>query len=137
MNKKILMVTAEYYPDITEKLELKTLEYIKKKNFDILISKIRVPGVFEIPVIISKYISNFDGVIALGCVIKGETPHFDLISRSVTNGIMNLSIDNKKPIGNGILSCLDKNQALKRTDKGIEAANAVLSILSIKNDFKN
>ena len=96
-----------------------------------------MPGVFEIPVIISKYISNFDGVIALGCVIKGETPHFDLISRSVTNGIMNLSIDNKKPIGNGILSCLDKNQALKRTDKGIEAANAVLSILSIKNDFKN
>ena len=137
MNKKILIVSADYYPEITEKLELSSIECIRKDNSNISITKIRVPGVFEIPVIIAKYIDKVDGVVALGCVIKGETPHFDLITNSVTDGIMNLSIDRKKPIGNGILACLDKGQALKRLDKGAEAAIAVLKILSIKNDFKN
>ena len=91
-----------------------------------------MPGVFEIPVTISKNIKKYDGFLALGCVIKGETPHFDFISASTTNAIMNLSIDYKKPIGNGIITCLNMRQAKARKKKGAEAADAVISILSQK-----
>ena len=92
---------------------------------------IKVPGVFEIPVTISKNIKKYDGFIALGCVIKGETPHFDFISLAVTNGIMTLSIDHKKPVGNGIITALNKDQASNRSiKKGEEAAAAVFSVLS-------
>ena len=91
---------------------------------------INVPGVFEIPVIISKNIKKYDGFIALGCVIKGETPHFDFISQATTNAIMKLSIDYKKPVGNGIITCLNQEQAKARSKKGREAAEAVISVLS-------
>ncbi len=79
-----------------------------------------------------KNIKKFDGFIALGCVIKGQTPHFDFISQASTNAIMKLSINSKKPIGNGIITCLNMNQAKARKKKGAEAANAVLSVLSQK-----
>ena len=98
------------------------------KNFKVKI--IKVPGVFEIPVTISKNIKKFDAFIALGCVIKGKTPHFDFISSATTNAIMEISINNKKPVGNGIITCLNFKQAVKRKLKGKEAAEAVLSILS-------
>ena len=91
---------------------------------------IEVPGVFEIPVTISKNIKKYDGFIALGCVIKGQTPHFDFISQASTDAIMQLSIDNKKPIGNGIITCLNLKQAKMRKKKGAEAMKAVLSVLS-------
>ncbi|PDH18475.1 MAG: 6,7-dimethyl-8-ribityllumazine synthase [Pelagibacterales bacterium MED-G44] len=91
---------------------------------------IEVPGVFEIPITIKKNIKKYDAFIALGCVIKGQTPHFDFISQSSINAIMNLSIDNKKPIGNGIITCLNLNQAKVRKKKGAEATKAILSILS-------
>ena len=73
----------------------------------------------------------------MGCVIKGETPHFHYISKSSINGIMNLSISNKKPIGNGIITCLNYKQAIARAnpknkDKGGEAAKAIISVLSVK-----
>ena len=91
---------------------------------------INVPGVFEIPVTISKNLKRFDAFIALGCVIKGQTPHFDFISQASTDAIMHLSIKSKKPIGNGILTCLNMKQAKARKKKGEEAVKAVLSILS-------
>ena len=93
---------------------------------------INVPGVFEIPVTISRNIKKFDGFIALGCVIKGQTPHFDFISQASTDAIMKMSINSKKPIGNGIITCLNMKQAKARKKKGAEAANAVLSVLSQK-----
>jgi len=91
---------------------------------------IKVPGVFEIPITISKNIKKFDAFIALGCVIKGETPHFDFISSASTQAIMNLSVDSKKPIGNGIITCLNMKQAKARGKKGKEAAQAIISVLS-------
>ncbi len=93
---------------------------------------IKVPGVFEIPVTISKNIKKYDAFMALGCVIKGQTPHFDFISQASTNAIMNISVSQKKPVGNGIITCLDMKQAKARKNKGAEAANAVVSILSQK-----
>ena len=66
----------------------------------------------------------------MGCVIKGQTPHFDFISHASTDAIMKLSIENKKPIGNGIITCLNMRQAIARKKKGREAAQAVTSVLS-------
>ena len=100
------------------------------KNFG-QVKTISVPGVFEIPVVISRNIKKYDGFLALGCVIKGETPHFDFISKSTTDAIMNISINAKKPVGNGIITCLNKTQAVARGKKGKEAAIAVKTILSI------
>ena len=129
MKKKYLIVIADYYIDISKSLLKSALGLISKTN---TVKIIKVPGVFEIPVTISKNIKKFDGFLALGCVIKGETPHFDFISQASTNAIMDLSIKNKKPIGNGIITCLNMRQALARKNKGAEAAKAVISILSQK-----
>ena len=126
MKKKYLIVIADYYKDVSKGLLQSTLNSIPKKNS---VKIIKVPGVFEIPVTISKNIKKYDAFIALGCVIKGETPHFDFISQASTNAIMNLSINNKKPIGNGIITCLNIRQARARKNKGAEAANAAISIL--------
>ena len=133
--KKVLIVCANYYQGISANLlkeAKKTLANAKIKS-----SSITVPGVFEIPVTISKNIKKFDAFLSLGCVIKGETPHFELICRSTFDGLMKLSIESKKPIGNGIITALNLRQALVRSEgikknKGIEAAIAVIHIL--KND---
>ena len=127
MKKKILVVIADYYKNISLNLIKSAKEEIKNLYN---IKTITVPGVFEIPVTISKNIKKYDGFIALGCVIKGQTPHFDFISKAATDYIMKLSIDNKKPIGNGIITCLNMKQAIKRKHKGKEASKAVMSVLS-------
>ena len=129
MKKKILIVCANYYKDISDGLLSSALKSIPKIS---KIKIIKVPGVFEIPVTISINLKKFDAFIALGCVIKGQTPHFDFISQASTNAIMNLAIESKKPIGNGIITCLNMKQAVARKNKGTEAANAILSILSQK-----
>ena len=129
MKKKYLIIIANYYEDIANGLLDSALKLIPKSN---IIKIVRVPGVFEIPVTISKNIKKYDAFLALGCVIKGQTPHFDFISQASTNAIMDLSIFNKKPIGNGIITCLNMKQAKIRRKKGAEAADAVKSVLSQK-----
>ena len=129
MKKKYLIIIANYYEDIANGLLDSALKLIPKSN---IIKIIKVPGVFEIPVTISKNIKKYDAFLALGCVIKGETPHFDFISQASTNAIMDLSINSQKPIGNGIITCLNMRQAKSRKRKGAEAAQAVISILSQK-----
>ena len=131
MKKKILIVMANYYEQVSDGLLNSA-----KKRLPKPINLIKVPGVFEIPVIIAKNIKKYDAFIALGCVIKGQTPHFDFISSAVTKGIMDISITHKKPIGYGILTCLNEKQALERSNpkqkklgKGGEAAEAVIKIL--------
>jgi len=128
MKPKILIVSARYYEDFSKSLELYAVSTLGVKKLKYKI--IPVPGVFEIPVVIAKNIKKYDGFIALGCVIKGETPHFDFISQATTDAIMRLSIDYKKPIGNGIIKSLNKLQAAQRSKKkGGEAANAVIKVL--------
>ena len=125
--KKILIVVANYYQNISKGL----IQSAKKKFSKNYILDIKeVPGVFEIPVVISKHIKRYDGFLALGCVIKGQTPHFDFISQATTNAIMDLSVNSKKPIGNGVITCLNMKQAKARRIKGAEAADAVISVLS-------
>ena len=133
--KKILIVNANYYEAISNKLVLSSKK--KLKNYRVKISIINVPGIYEIPIAIRKNIKNFDGFIALGCVIKGQTPHFDLISYSTFNSILYLSTTFNKPIGNGIITANNIKQAQERSkstsrkkpNKGTEAVNAVMSIL--------
>ena len=128
MKPKILIVSARYYEDFSKSLELYAVSTLGVKKLKYKI--IPVPGVFEIPVVIAKNIKKYDGFIALGCVIKGQTPHFDFISQATTDAIMKLSIDYKKPIGNGIITSLNKLQAAYRSKKkGSEAANAVIKVL--------
>ena len=131
MKKKILVVGSDYYKDVFKDLTTQAKKVLVKNKLKS--DFIQVPGVFEIPVVISRNMKKYDGFVALGCVIKGETPHFDYISKASINAIMKLSIDNKKPIGNGILTCLNSEQAIVRSkSKGSEAAMAVIEVL--KND---
>ena len=129
MKKKYLIVIADYYTDVSNGLLKSAINVLPKMSF---IKIIKVPGVFEIPVTISRNIKKYDGFLALGCVIKGQTPHFDFISQATTDAIMKLSVENRKPIGNGIITCLNMKQAVVRKKKGREAAKAIMSILSQK-----
>ena len=139
MKFKILIVVANYYKtysdsllrcakkELKNELKVKYKSKVMKFNVDV----IEVPGSFEIPVVIAKNIKKYDGFIALGCIIKGKTPHFEFISQSITNSIMQLSINYKKPIGNGVITCLNSGQAEERSrKKGQEAAQAVIFVLS-------
>jgi 6,7-dimethyl-8-ribityllumazine synthase len=134
--KKILIINANYYSKITNNLVLTSKRILRKKKTNLSI--INVPGIFEIPIAIKKNIKIFDAFIAIGCVIKGETPHFDLICKSTFDTILNLSVTYNKPIGNGIITALTLEQAKercgliksKKPNKGIEATKAVLAILN-------
>ena len=159
MKIKVCIVLAHYYKDIAADLEkgaklvldkYKKFEnpvcknvdndavfnMLKEGSHELEYKQRFVPGVFEIPSMIAINIKDFDAFIALGCVIKGETPHFDFISKAAINGIMNLSINHKKPIMNGIITCLNKEQAKERADpkkkdKGGEAARAFIRLWGI------
>ena len=127
-------MVANYYPKISKALIIGSSKILKSKGIK-KYKLIKVPGIFEIPYAIKKNINRFDAFIALGCVIKGETPHFDFISRASISAIMNLSITFNKPIGNGIITCFNKKQALARSsvnnNKGKESAKAIISLLKV------
>ena len=140
MNKKILIVSANYYQEISNSLVNGVINYLKNiqnKNltvFDFVFETKVAPGCFEIPFIINKYKDEYDAFIALGCVIRGETYHFELISNEVARKIMDLNISINKPIGFGILTCENLEQARIRSDinkknKGEEAAKACIEML--------
>ena len=134
MNKKVLIVYANYYKDISDTLIVGATNFLKENNIDYEI--IESPGSFEIPYIINKNLKFFDGFIALGCIIRGETYHFEIISNECARKVMDLSIFSNKPIGFGILTCDNKEQAYQRADinggnKGKEAAKACLDLLNL------
>ena len=132
---KICIIVSEFYPKISKMLIDGAISKLKKENIS-NIKIYKVPGTFEIPVIVSTLIEKYDAFIVLGCVIKGQTPHFHYICSTVINVLLNLSIKFNKPIGNGILTCNNKKQAIiradmKKKDKGGEAAGAAISVLNI------
>ena len=133
--KKILIINSNYYKNISKNLVLEAKKKLLKEKYKVSI--LEVPGIFEIPIAIRRNINKFDGFVALGCVIKGQTPHFDLICFSTFDSISKLSIRYNKPVGNGIITALSMNQALlrskisniKKPNKGSEAALAIVSVL--------
>lgn len=134
MKKRGLIVVSDYYQDISKNL-VNGCEAILKKNncqFDVK----TVSGSLEIPTLISINIKKkkYNFFIALGCIIKGRTPHFDFISDAITRSLLDLSIINNKPVTNGIITALNYTQAKERSskirNKGKEAALAVISLLN-------
>ena len=131
---KICIVSAPYYKDITENLIRGALNVLKKIKADTEI--VEVSGALEIPTAIKLMENEFDGFIAVGCVIRGETTHYEIVSMESSRGLSNLGLE-KVCIGNAILTVENRLQAEKRADpkvfdKGGEACNALLSIIKIK-----
>ena len=132
MNNKILIVSANYYKEISKNLELGASKTLKENGYEYEI--INAPGCFEIPYLIKKNIDHFIGFISLGCIIKGDTYHFEVIANETSRKIMDLSVEFNVPIGFGILTCYDLEQAIIRSDvnqknKGQEAALACIELL--------
>ena len=135
MKPKICIVVSDFYTEISNNLLKGSLNIIKQEKIT-NIKIIKLPGTLEIPVIVSNFINKYDAFIVLGCVIKGDTPHFNYLCSSVFQAIVNLSVSSKVPIGNGILTCDNKKQAIKRAnpklgDKGGDAAKAIISVLNL------
>jgi len=132
MRNKVLIVSSNYYNKISSNLIKGATQELKINNIDFDV--VYAPGCFEIPFFISKNIKKYKGFIALGCVIRGETYHFNLIANECARKIIDISNNSLKPIGFGILTCENLNQAINRSDirkknKGREAANACIKLL--------
>ena len=128
---KICIVVSNYYKEISNNLLRGTINELNRNGYKNVKIKF-VSGAFEIPGIISRNIKKFNAFIALGCVIKGQTDHYYFISQAVTSALITISVNSKKPVGNGIITCLNKKQAKERKKKGAEAAEAIMSVLAQK-----
>ena len=117
MSKNILIVESRYYDDIADLLLDAVIEEIKKNEFNY--NKIEVFGALEIPIVISRAIKQkrYNGFIGLGCIIRGQTSHFDIVSKESARALMDLAINNAVPITNGIITVDNKDQAIYRADK--------------------
>ena len=148
-NAHIMLVVSKYYKEIAEELLAGSIVELKKSKSTWEI--IEVPGAFEIPAAISMSINSnkkpevnksVDGYVALGCVIRGETSHYDYVCGETARGLQTIAIEHKVPIGFGVLTVDNKEHAeerafVNRKNKGGEAARAVLSVLEIAdNDAK-
>ena len=134
-NKKFGIVKSLWNSEITHKLHegcYNTLIKYGAENKDIL--TLEVPGSFELIYGSKKILeqSKLDAVVVIGSIIKGETPNFEFISSAITNGLIELSIMYKKPVGNALLTCLNEKQSRQRANKGHEAAIAVCEVLNVK-----
>ena len=143
-NKKVLLVCSPYYKDITQNLIIGAIKVLRSNSVEYKI--INVPGALEIAPSIKIYSEKsskeilFDGFVALGCIIRGETYHFEIVSNESARALSDLSITYSLPIGNGILTVENKEQAIERSDplklnKGAGAALACLSLINHKNNI--
>jgi len=129
---KFLIVCADFYKEVADSMLKVSKAYLDAKGHSHEVY--RVNGSFEIPTLISLHsegeLRNYDGIIALGCIIRGETKHFDFISSAIMHSILSLSKDKRIPIGNGILTCENMNQVEARYEKKpVEVIDAVISVL--------
>ncbi len=140
---KIGIAVSEWNQEVTANLADAAIETLKKYNYkenDIILKA--VPGSFELP-LAARYLIDFaeaDAVICLGCVIQGETKHFDYVCSGVTKGIMEVNLDTGVPVAFGVLTTDNQQQALDRSggkhgNKGVEAAVAALKMLNMKLDL--
>ena len=138
---KVLIIISKYYKDISENLLNSAMTFLNEKS--IMFDVIEVPGALEIPQALNIKINNskkvgsiYKGFIALGCVIKGETYHFEVVSNEANKGLMNVAIKHSLPLGNGIITTYNYEQALKRSfEKGREAASACYELMKIKDNI--
>jgi 6,7-dimethyl-8-ribityllumazine synthase len=133
MKKKILIVSSSFYKNLEKKLLSGAFNEINKKLFSV--NHFSVSGAYEIPQLLNILLrkNKYAFCITLGCIIKGETPHFDIISQSVSDKLLEISINYNVPVSNGVLNCNNTKQAEVRCDpkfknKGGEAVRAALSV---------
>jgi 6,7-dimethyl-8-ribityllumazine synthase len=136
---RVLIVEARFYPEISDELFEGAVAALKAAN--VSSERIEVPGALEIPGAIKLAASHYDGFVALGCVMRGETYHFEVVSNESARGLMDLTVRDGLCIGNGILTVEDEDQAMHRArreggDKGGDAARACLSLMTLKGRFK-
>ncbi len=131
---KFLVVSSNFYPDITKRLLDEAILIFKTHNINYV--HYTINGSLEIPTKITIELEKkkYDAALAIGCIVKGKTDHYDFICKSVTHALLALSIDKKIPITNSILMCMNKDQAIKRSSKKVNRAReAVLAALSVIN----
>lgn len=141
MNKpRVLIATSRYYEHITLELEAGAGEVLAAA--EAVVETMEVPGALEVPGVIAMAADagRYDGYIALGCVIRGETSHYDYVCGESARGLMWLTVDRRLAIGNGILTVENEDQALARADrkrknKGADAANACLEMIKLRRKF--
>lgn len=141
---RIGIVAAKWNSFITDQLLEGALEVLKSKGFDDdQIVAVRCPGAYEIPFTTQALLPKVDGVITIGAVIRGETPHFDYVCQAVNNGVLQLNMQHEKPVVFGVLTTDDVEQATARAsaqsdygNKGAEAALALIEMLSIKQQIE-
>lgn len=141
MAAKILVIEARYYEAISDALLEGTLEALQAARADI--TKVTVPGALEVPHVISyakAAKAGYDGYVALGCVIRGETTHYDYVCQESARALMDLAVNHQLAIGNGIITVENEDQAWARADKtkknkGGFAANAVLKMINIRREL--
>lgn len=141
---KIAIITAPFYRHINEGLFQGATNYLNRENIEY--ERFDVPGALEVPLACQflAQTNKFDGIVALGAVIRGETAHFDHVCEQSSRGIMNVSLENNMPIGNGIITVENEKQALARSsvdeslgkeNKGKEAAQAVVALLRMRKEI--
>lgn len=139
-NAKVAIISSSWHLDICNNLIVgarRALEDAKVATIEVQM----VPGSFEIPLAAQfAFEKGFDAVVAVGLILKGDTPHFDYVCQGVTQGVVDVSLKFSKPIGYGVLMCNDINQASARSggidseeDKGYDSAIAVLELLRLRN----
>ncbi len=133
---RVGIVSTRWYSEVIQNLKSSSEDFLSRVELNkSKIDHVEVSGSWELPLVVSEYIQqkNPSFVIVLGCVVKGETPHFDILCSSVTNALMNLQLETRTPLGFGLLTVNSVEQAVARSNKGAEAAEAALrSWISLK-----
>ena len=136
--RKILIVEARFYEDISDALLAGAQGALSDAGC--AVERVAVPGALEIPGAIALAAGRYDGFVALGCVIRGETTHYEIVSNESARGIMDLTVRERLAIGNGILTCETEEQAWERAkpdrlNKGGGAAEAALAMIALRDRF--
>lgn len=140
MADRVLVATSRYYDKISRELEAGAIEVLEAAGA--VVELIEVPGAFEVPGVIAMAADSakFDGYVALGCVVRGETTHYDYVCGESARGLMRLATERRLAIGYGILTVENQEQAWVRADraqknKGKDAAEACLAMLRLRKQF--
>ncbi len=136
---KIAVIEARFYEEISDNLYKGAQDVLKRANADI--TRIQVPGALEIPGAIRMVMNRFDAFLALGCVLRGATTHYEIVSGESARGLMDLTLRHTLIIGNGILTVENLDQAQERAkpdkmNKGGGAAQAVLKMLDLRKNME-
>jgi 6,7-dimethyl-8-ribityllumazine synthase len=137
--KRIAIVATRWHEEITDALLAGAVVAARECGVrDEDVEVLRAPGAFELPVVAEALArsTRVDGIVCLGVVIRGGTPHFDYVCRAVTDGCLRVSLDHRLPVGFGVLTVDDLAQARERLDKGREAVRAVLETLTVLDDIR-